>query len=159
MVDKESYLMTEIGKENIEKELDYLKTKKRGEVLARIKHARTFCDFSEDSEFDAAIKEQSSVEERIILLEKMIQNAEMIKVDDQQSGVIQLGKSVTFIELPGGEEETYTIVGVAEAEPLEGSISNESPIAKSLLGHKVNDEITVPSPSGPINIKIVRVNG
>lgn len=68
-----------------------------------------------------------------------------------------LGKSVTFIELPDGEEETYTIVGSAEADPFEGRISNDSPIAKSLLGKKIGDEVTVQTPGGEMYVKIVAV--
>lgn len=149
--------MTEKGKENIEKELVYLKTSKRGEVVERIKHARTFCDFSEGSEFDEAIKEQASLEKRILQLEDMIQNAKVIITENEQIDIVRLGTSVTFIEAPDGEEETYTIVGVAEADPLSGKVSNESPIAKSLLGKKVNDRVVVQVPGGEIEVKIVRI--
>ncbi len=129
--------MTAEGKEKLEKELENLKTVKRKEVVERIKIARSFGDLSENSEYDAAKDEQAFVEGRISTLENMIRNAKIIQEDDMNSDTVQLGKKVTFVELPDGDKETYTIVGSAEADPFEGKISNDSPIAKSLLGHKV----------------------
>lgn len=91
------------------------------------------------------------------MLETMIRNAVIIEEDKENPDVVSLGKSVTFIELPDGEEETYTIVGSAEADPFEGKISNDSPIAKSLIGHRVGDEVTVQTPGGEMLVKIVAV--
>jgi transcription elongation factor GreA len=149
--------MTKEGKEKIEQELEYLKTVKRKEVVERIKIARDFGDLSENSEYDSAKDEQAFVEGRIALLETMIRNAVIIEGDEANSDTVTLGKSVTFIELPDGEEETYTIVGSAEADPFEGRISNDSPIAKSLLGKKIGDEVTVQTPGGEMYVKIVAV--
>ncbi|HZG60615.1 MAG TPA: transcription elongation factor GreA [Anoxybacillus sp.] len=155
-VEKE-YPMTKAGKEKLEQELEYLKTVKRKEVVERIKVARSFGDLSENSEYDAAKDEQAFVESRIQTLENMIRNAKIIEEDTENPDVVTLGKSVTFIELPDGEEETYTIVGSAEADPFEGKISNDSPIAKSLLGKQVGDEVTVQTPGGEMLVKIVAV--
>jgi transcription elongation factor GreA len=152
------YPMTQEGKEKLEKELEQLKSVKRKEVVERIKIARSFGDLSENSEYDAAKDEQAFVEGRISTLENMIRNAKIIQEDDMNSDTVTLGKSVTFTELPDGEEETYTIVGSAEADPFEGKISNDSPIAKSLLGHKVGSEVTVQTPGGEMNVKITAVN-
>jgi transcription elongation factor GreA len=149
--------MTKEGKEKLEQELEYLKTVKRKEVVERIKIARGFGDLSENSEYDAAKDEQAFVESRIQMLETMIRNAVIIEEDKENPDVVSLGKSVTFIELPDGEEETYTIVGSAEADPFEGKISNDSPIAKSLLGRRVGDEVTVQTPGGEMLVKIVAV--
>lgn len=91
------------------------------------------------------------------MLENMIRNAVIIEEDKENPDVVSLGKSVTFIELPDGEEETYTIVGSAEADPFEGKISNDSPIAKSLLGRRIGDEVTVQTPGGEMLVKIVAV--
>lgn len=157
MSEEKSYYMTEEGKEKLEKELDYLKTEKRKEVVERIKTARGFGDLSENSEYDAAKDEQAFVESRIATLEKMIRNAVIIENDGANSDVVTLGKSVTFIELPDGDEETYTIVGSAEADPFEGRISNDSPMARSLLGKHVGEEVSVQTPGGEINVKIVSV--
>jgi transcription elongation factor GreA len=149
--------MTQAGKEKLEQELENLKTVKRKEVVERIKIARSFGDLSENSEYDSAKEEQAFVEGRITTLENMIRNAKIISEDELNSDQVSLGSSVTFIELPDGDEETYTIVGSAEADPFEGKISNDSPIAKSLLGRKVGDEVTVQTPGGEMNVKIVLI--
>ena len=157
MTNEKSFYMTEEGKEKIENELHILKTEKRKEVVDRIKIARDFGDLSENSEYDSAKEEQAFVETRIAQLEKMIRNAIIIENDDENMDVVGLGKKVTFIELPDGEEETYTIVGSAEADPFEGKISNDSPMAKSLLGLEIGTEVDVPTPGGDIKVKIVNV--
>jgi transcription elongation factor GreA len=157
MANEKEYPMTKEGKEKLEQELEYLKTVKRKEVVERIKIARGFGDLSENSEYDAAKDEQAFVEARIQTLENMIRNAKIIEEDTENPDVVSLGKSVTFIELPDGEEETYTIVGSAEADPFEGKISNDSPIAKSLLGKRVGEEVTVQTPGGEMLVKIVAV--
>jgi len=157
MANEKQYPMTKEGKEKLEQELEYLKTVKRKEVVERIKIARGFGDLSENSEYDAAKDEQAFVESRIQMLETMIRNAVIIEEDKENPDVVSLGKSVTFIELPDGEEETYTIVGSAEADPFEGKISNDSPIAKSLIGRRVGDEVAVQTPGGEMLVKIVAV--
>jgi transcription elongation factor GreA len=111
MANEKQFPMTKEGKEKLEQELEYLKTVKRKEVVERIKIARGFGDLSENSEYDAAKDEQAFVEARIQTLENMIRNAVIIEEDTENPDVVSLGKSVTFIELPDGEEETYTIVG------------------------------------------------
>lgn len=125
MAIEKSYYMTQEGKQKIEEELHYLKTERRQEVVERIKVARDFGDLSENSEYDAAKDEQAFVESRIAQVEKMIRNAVIIESDNDNPDLVSLGKSVTFKELPDGEEETYTIVGSAEADPFEGKISND----------------------------------
>lgn len=157
MAEERRYYMTLEGKEKLEKELEELKTIRRPEVVERIKIARSFGDLSENSEYDAAKDEQAFVESKIAQLEKMIRNAVIIESDDNNDEV-QLGKRVKFIELPDGEEEEYQIVGSAEADPFEGKISNDSPMAKSLLGKKVGDIVQVSTPGGDIEVKIVEVS-
>lgn len=149
--------MTLAGKEKLEKELEQLKTVKRKEVVERIKIARSFGDLSENSEYDSAKEEQAFVEGRITTLENIIRNAKIIEEDDAEGDVVNLGRSVTFIELPDGEEETYVIVGSAEADPFEGKISNDSPIAKSLIGKTIGDEVSVQTPGGEMSVRIVSV--
>src|SRR5690625_4105581 len=122
MTNEKSYYMTEEGKEKIEEELHYLKTEKRKEVVERIKIARDFGDLSENSEYDSAKEEQAFVETRIAQLEKMIRYAVIIESDDANMDVESLGKKVTLIDLPDGEEETYAIEGNAEAELCDGTI-------------------------------------
>ncbi|MGF2617184.1 transcription elongation factor GreA [Rossellomorea vietnamensis] len=158
MAAEKVFPMTTEGKEKLEKELEHLKSVKRKEVVERIKIARSFGDLSENSEYDAAKDEQAFVEGRISTLENMIRNAKIIQEDEMNSDTVTLGKTVTFIELPDGDEETYTIVGSAEADPFEGKISNDSPIAKSLLGHKVGSKVNVQTPGGDMSVKITAVN-
>jgi len=150
------YPMTQDGKEKLEQELEYLKTVKRKEVVERIKIARSFGDLSENSEYDSAKEEQAFVEGRITTIENMIRNAKIIE-NDGETDVVSLGRSVTFVELPDGDEESYTIVGSAEADPFEGKISNDSPIAKSLIGKKVGDEVVVQTPGGDMKVRIVSI--
>lgn len=125
--------------------------------MERIKIARSFGDLSENSEYDSAKEEQAFVEGRIALLEQMLRNAVIIEDNGEDKDTVTLGKAVTFVELPDGEEETYTIVGSVEADPFEGKISNDSPIAKSLMGKKVGDEVTVQTPGGEFRVKIIEV--
>src|SRR5690625_1876068 len=145
MAIEKEYYMTQEGKEKLEKELHFLKTDRRQEVVERIKVARDFGDLSENSEYDSAKEEQAFVESRIAQLEKMIRNAIIIENNNDED-IVGLGKKVTFVELPDGEEETYTIVGSAEADPFEGKISNDSPSAKSLFGKEKGAEVMVPTP-------------
>lgn len=156
MTEEKRFYMTQEGKEKLEEELHTLKTVKRKEVVERIKIARDFGDLSENSEYDSAKEEQAFVESRIAQVEKMIRHAVIIE-DNEDQNTVALGRKVTFIELPDGEEETYTIVGSAEADPFEGRISNDSPIAKSLLGKEKGEQVMVPTPGGEIEVKIVNI--
>ncbi|MFL2099368.1 transcription elongation factor GreA [Desemzia sp. FAM 24101] len=151
------YPMTIEGKEKLEEELDLLKTEKRKEIIERIKIARSFGDLSENSEYESAKDEQAFVEGRITRLETMLRFAEIIDSSETAADEVSLGKRVTFIELPDGDEEEYFIVGSAEADPFNGKISNDSPIAKSLIGKKVGEEVVIQTPGGDMTIKITNV--
>ena len=156
MVEK-VYPMTHEGKEKLERELEELKTVKRGEIIERIKIARSFGDLSENSEYESAKDEQAFVEGRITTLENMIRFAQIIDNDNVAQDEVSIGKTVVFKELPDGEEEEYTIVGSAESDPFAGKISNDSPIAQALIGKKVNDEVNISTPGGDFLVKIVSV--
>lgn len=156
MVEK-TYPMTLEGKAKIEAELEDLKVNKRIEIIDRIKIARSFGDLSENSEYESAKDEQAFVEGRISTLENMLRYAEIIDDKHIEKNVVSLGRKVSFKEIPDGDEETYTIVGSAEADPTEFKISNDSPIAKSILGHKVGDKVTIQTPGGSFDIEITRV--
>lgn len=150
--------MTQSGYEKLQEELEHLLTTKRPEVVEKIKVARSFGDLSENSEYDAAKDEQGFVEQEITKIEEMIRHAKIIE-DNGDNNTVQLGKTVTFTELPDGDEEQYQIVGSAEADPFEGKISNESPMAQSLLGANLEDEINVPLPNGSsMKVKIVSID-
>ncbi|MGJ9382881.1 transcription elongation factor GreA [Salipaludibacillus neizhouensis] len=156
MTDDKHYMTLE-GKAKLEKELESLISERRKEVVERIKVARSFGDLSENSEYDSAKEEQAFVEGRIKQIETMIRNAEIIE-EDTNSSVVSLGKTVTFKELPDGDEEIYTIVGRAEADPIEGKISNDSPMAKSLFGKGIGDQVSVATPGGDIKVEITKVH-
>lgn len=136
MAEEKQFFMTEEGKKKLEDELNELITVRRPEVVERIKIARDFGDLSENSEYDSAKDEQAFVESRISQIETMLRYAVIIENDENVSDIVQLGKTVKFVELPDGDEEEYQIVGSAEADPFEGRISNDSPMAQSLLGKK-----------------------
>ena len=157
MITEKKFPMTAAGKLKLEEELEYLKLVKRKEVVERIKIARDFGDLSENSEYDSAKDDQSFVEGRISSLEKMIRNAVIIKGSEVNTDEVNLGNTVTFKELPDGDEETYTIVGSAEANPIEGLISNDSPIAKGLLGRSKGDVVSINTPGGEMSVTILEI--
>lgn len=115
MENQKQYPMTQEGFEKLERELEELKTVKRPEVVEKIKVARSFGDLSENSEYDAAKDEQGFIEQDIQRIEHMLRNALIIE-DTGDNNVVKIGKTVTFVELPGDEEESYQIVGSAESD-------------------------------------------
>ena len=142
---KKSYQITETGKTDLEAELSELKGR-RGEIAEKIATARDFGDLSENAEYDAAREEQGLVETRILEIEDILQNAEIIK----SSGTSSVGLGST-VELQCPERAvSYTVVGPEEADPLAGKISNESPIGKELMGKKVGDEVKIKTPKAEI---------
>lgn len=160
MSNEKQYPMTLEGKTKLENELNELKTVKRPEVVERIKVARSFGDLSENSEYDSAKEEQGFVEGRISLIEQMLRNA-LIITEDGTTNAVSLGKTITFDELIDGKranfEESYTIVGSAEADPIEGKISNDSPIAKALMGKQVDDVVKLTTPGGDMEVVILEI--
>ena len=142
------------GLEKIENEIEYLKTVRRKEVSERIKVALGYGDLSENSEYDEAKNEQAQVEERIAKLELMVCNSKIIDEKDLNTDVVNVGSTVVVKEVKTDEEDEYTIVGSAEADPLEGKISNESPVGQALIGKKVGDVVEVEVPDGIINYEI-----
>lgn len=155
MADK-SYPMTAEGKKKLEEELENLKKVKRPEVINRIKIARSFGDLSENSEYTSAKDEQSVVESRISTIIDMLHYANVIDTDEVASDEISIGKKVTVQE-DGEEPDIYTIVGAAESDPDAGKISNDSPIAKALIGKRVGDVVTVETPVGSYDLTVKSV--
>ncbi|MGO4927257.1 transcription elongation factor GreA [Fundicoccus sp. Sow4_D5] len=156
-MEEKVYPMTLKGKAKLEAELEELKVNKRKEIVERIKVARSFGDLSENSEYESAKDEQAFVEGRISTLETMIRFAEIINDSEIDENIVSLGRKITFVELPDGDEETYTIVGSAEADPLDAKISNDSPIAKALLKKSVGDVVSIVTPGGSFDVKITKV--
>jgi transcription elongation factor GreA len=155
-MDEKPVLLTKEGLKALEDELEQLTSVRRGEVAERIRQARDFGDISENAEYTEAKNEQSLVEGRILTLEVMVRNAVMIEEEPRQKGVVAVGAMVKVSSDEG--EETYAIVGAAEADPLAGRISNESPLGRALLGHKAGDEVEWSSPIGTSRVKILTVN-
>nr|WP_276309134.1 transcription elongation factor GreA [Vagococcus vulneris] len=155
---EKTYPMTLDGKIKLEQELEDLIMKKRPEIVERIKIARSFGDLSENSEYESAKDEQAFVEGRITTIENMIRFAQIIDNGNVAKDEVALGRSVTFIELPDGEEEEYTIVGSAEADPFSGKISNDSPIAQALIGKKLGEEVIIATPGGNMAVKIKKIS-
>ncbi len=151
---KEIYL-TKAGLEEMQKELEYLKLEKRPEVINALKDARALGDLSENAEYDAARTEQAIVEGKIQELEAMIENA--IVISDVKSDQVAIGSKVKLEYVEDKDIEEYTIVGSKEADPFQNKISNESPIAKAILGLKVGEIVSVESPNGKYDVKIVEI--
>lgn len=158
MAEEKTFPMTLEGKKKLEEELEDLKTNKRAEVIKRIKIARSFGDLSENSEYESAKDEQAMVESRIAQIENMLQYAEIIDNEDVDKDEVSMGRTITIQELPDEEPEEYQIVGESESDPFNGKISNESPMAKGLLGHKVGEVVDVDVPNGTIKLKIIKVD-
>ena len=153
--EKELYL-TEEGLEEVKKELEELKLVKRPEVINALKDARAQGDLSENAEYDAARSEQAVVESRIKELEVMLERAVVItKVD---TDVVSIGTKVTLEYVDDDDTEEYSIVGSQEADPFTNKISNESPIAKAIMGLKVGSIVSVDSPNGTYDVKILAIN-
>ncbi len=149
---KKLFQITTEGKKELEVELDQLKAR-RGDIADKIAEARDYGDLSENAEYDAAREEQGLVESRIAEIEDILMNAELIKGGSKTK--VSLGSTV---ELKTGKKSvTYTVVGPVEANPLEGKISNESPIGEALFGKKVGDTATITTPKGDVTYEIVTI--
>ena len=156
MSERKKVFLTQEGYDEIKEELDNLINVKRPENIIAIKEARALGDLSENADYDAARNEQAEIEARIKKLEAIVDNVEII--DQVTTDEVGLGNTVkiSYVDDEDDEDE-YKIVGSQEADPFESKISNESPIAKALLGHKVGDVVSVESPNGSYEIKIVEI--
>ena len=154
MSNKEVYL-TEEGLNDLKKELDELINVKRPANIEAIKEARSYGDLSENAEYDAARNEQAQIEARVKELEKMLENVSIIK--EIKTDSVGIGNVVSVKYVDEDDEDEYRIVGSQEADPFEGKISNESPIAQALLNHKVGDTVTVESPNGTYDLIITEI--
>lgn len=152
---KEIYL-TEKGLDELKKELDYLKLERRPEVINALKDARALGDLSENAEYDAARTAQAEVEGRITELEAMIEKA--VIITEATTDKVSLGSTVKIKYVEDGEIEEYSIVGSMEADPFQNKISNESPIASSIMGLSVGACVTVESPQGKYDVEIVEIS-
>jgi transcription elongation factor GreA len=148
--------LTSKGLKKLREELEYLRTVKRKEVAQRLHEAMEDGELIENAEYEAAKNEQAFVEGRILELDHLIAQAQVIKKGGTSKDLVQIGSTVVVKE-DGKKSETYTIVGAAEANPKEGLISNESPLGRALLDHKVGDDIDVQAPAGTLIFRIVKI--
>lgn len=151
---KEIYL-TEEGLNEINKELDYLKQVKRPEVINALKEARALGDLSENAEYDAARNEQAEVEGKIKELEAMLEH--VVVIQGGQTDKVSIGTRVKIKYVDDDEIEEYSIVGSKEADPFQNKISNESPIARAIMGHTANEQVWVESPNGKYQVEIMEI--
>ena len=157
MAAEKKNILTYEGLKKLEDELEDLKVNRRKEVADKIKEAREQGDLSENAEYDAAKDEQREIEARIEELEKILKNAEVVVEEDVDVDVINIGCKVKVLDMEFDEELEFRIVGSTEASSLQGKISNESPVGKALLRHKVGDVVGVETQAGVIEYKILEI--
>lgn len=151
----EKQLLTKKGYEERVALLEELKVVRRKEVAQKLKEAREQGDLSENAEYDAARQEQAQTEARIKELESMIEHA--VVIENVDTNEVSIGTRVTIEYVGDDDTEEYSIVGVKEADPFNNKISNESPIARAILGKKIGDIVSVDSPNGKYDVKIVAI--
>ena len=156
MADKKTVL-TYNGKVKLEEELEILKTVRRKDVAQKIKEARAQGDLSENAEYDAAKEEQGEIETRIMDIEKLFRNAEIIDEDGIELDKINVGCKVKLYDEEFKEEVEYSIVGSTEADPINGKLSNESPVGAALIGAMVKDTVQVETPAGIVAYKVLDI--
>jgi transcription elongation factor GreA len=147
--------LTDAGLKKMEEELKHLRTVRRQEVAQRLHEAMEGGELIDNAEYEAAKNEQAFIEGRILEIEHMLAQAVIIK-PGEPTGVVDIGNTVV-VKQNGEKRETYTIVGVAEADPKRGLISNESPLGRALLGHQVGDDVEVNAPAGVLRFRIVKI--
>ncbi len=144
--------------QELEAELEYLKTEKRKEVSEKIKVARGFGDLSENAEYDEAKKEQGEVEVKIVKLENILKNAKVIDEDEIDTSKVVVGTKVKILDVDFDEEIVYELVGSTEASPNENKISDESPLGRAIIGAKPDEIVTVSAPNGEYKVKILSIS-
>lgn len=151
-------LLTDEGLKNLEQELEFLKTVRRKEIAEKIKVALSFGDLSENSEYDEAKNDQAMVESRIATIEAMLKNVKVIDEDELTTEMIHIGSKVKLHDVEFDEDVDYQLVGSNEADPLSGRISDESPVGKGLLGHKVGDRVEIETPAGVMAYIVLEIS-
>ena len=157
-MEEKEVILTQEGYDKLEKELEKLRTEARSEIAERIKVALGFGDLSENSEYDEAKNAQAENEAKIAELESKIRHAKIIDESEIDTKTVQIGNTVTLYDVEFDEEVEYTIVGSTEVNLAENKISNESPIAKAIIGAKKGELVTVDSPNGKYQVEIVEIS-
>ena len=151
-------LYTKEGLKELTDELSYLKNTKRKENLEAIAVAKSFGDLSENAEYDAARNEQAQIEAKIKELEEMIANAVVVDEDAIDAGVVSMGSLVKVLVKETNTEKEYSIVAPNQVAPMQGLISDQSPVGKALIGARAGDEVSFEVPSGAVRMKVVEVS-
>ena len=151
------FKITSARLEELENELNYLKTTREKEVAEQIKEDRSFGDLSENSEYDEAKNEQAKLYGRIAEVENILANAVIIEEGEENTGHVGLGCRVRVLDLELDEEEEYTIVGSQEADPMNYRISDDSPFGRAMAGKGVGDVVEVEAPVGVLQFRILNV--
>ncbi len=150
-------VVTDEGLKKLQEELDYLKNTKRQEVVEAIRVALSFGDLSENSEYDEAKNEQAKVESKITELEEMLKHVKVISDHEVNTDTVNVGATVKVYDEAFDEEVVYMLVGSTEADPMEGKISDQSPIGAAMIGAAVGDTVTVVTPAGDKKLKILEI--
>ena len=150
------FVLTRSGKAEMEKELEYLKSVKRAEIAEAIKVARGFGDLSENAEYTEARNEQSRIEGKILELEQTLRTAKVID-DVENLEAVGIGTKVKLLDVDYNEEEVYQILGSSESDIKKNNITNESPVGKALIGHKVGDTVCIDAPGGVVRFKVLEI--
>ena len=151
------FKITSLRLADLEKELNYLKTTREREIAAMIAEARSYGDLSENSEYDAAKNEQAKLYGRIAEIEDILNHAVIIEDENEASGRVGLGCTVTVKDLQTGEVTEYKITGSQEANPMEYKLSDDSPFGRAVVGKSIGDTFTVNAPSGSYSMKVINV--
>ena len=150
--------ITDDGLKKLQEELETLKTEGRADIAEKIKVARGYGDLSENSEYDEAKNEQAKIEARIVEIEAMLKNVEIIEDVKGKAKTVVIGVTVKVLDREYGDDSEYRVVGSTEADPRSGKISDESPVGRALLGKKLGDEVIVEAPGGEFKIKILEIS-
>jgi len=156
-VEEKEVLLTKEGYENLEKEVEFLKTEKRAEISERIKVALGFGDLSENSEYDEAKNAQAANEIKIAELENKLRYAKIIDESEIDTKTVQVGNIVKILDIEFSEELEFTIVGSTEVDLAQNKISNESPIGKALIGAKKGETVEAETPAGVSKYKVLAI--
>ena len=151
-------VVTDEGLKRLESELEELKTVKRKEIAEKIKVALSFGDLSENSEYDEAKNEQAIIEGRIAEIEAQLKNVRILDENELNNETVHIGSTVRVKNEDTGKELTYRIVGSTESDPLEGKISDESPVGKAVFGRGVGDTVEAETPVGTVNLTILEIS-
>lgn len=154
---EDKILLTSEGLQKLKAELDHLINVRRPEVLERLQRAKELGDTADNAEYEEAQNEQGFVESRIVELERMLKDAEIMTPEKSRATHVRFGSKVT-VQYEDGQQKKFTIVGSPESNPSDGRISNESPVGKALLGKHAGDEVEVLVPKGAIKLKVVSVS-